>query len=418
MSKILYEVGVRAYGLGVRLAAPFHPKAAQWVNGRKGVFEEIGLKLQNNKAPVAWFHCASLGEFEQGRPLIEAFRERFPEHKIVLTFFSPSGYEVRKNYAGADFIFYLPLDTAENARRFLHLVKPQLAVFVKYEFWHHYTHALRKRHIPLFSISAIFRSNQVYFQKTGSFYRRILERFTHIYTQNLESAQLLASIDFTRVSMAGDTRVDRVLQNAKNAAPIPIAQAFKENAPVMVIGSSWPEDLKILLPFMQDQLPNLKFILAPHEIKDKELTEIEEQFPGKAIRYSQADPASVAGFRILLIDNIGMLSSLYQYATYAYVGGAFGKGLHNTLEPAAFGPPIFFGPKYEKFQEAIDLVEAGAAFCIRSSQDLNKKVSKFQEHPSSLEKVRSITQNYLKKQAGATDHILTSLEYWLPSRKV
>ncbi|RNI31196.1 3-deoxy-D-manno-octulosonic acid transferase [Rufibacter latericius] len=418
MSKILYEVGVRAYGLGVRLAAPFVPKAAQWVKGRKGIFEEIHQKLQHNTAPVAWFHCASLGEFEQGRPLIEAFKQRFPDYKVVLTFFSPSGYEVRKNYAGADFIFYLPLDTADNAHQFLNLVKPALAVFVKYEFWHHYTRALRKRHIPLFSVAAIFRPNQIYFQKKGSFYRRILERFTHIYTQNTESAQLLASINFTKVSTAGDTRVDRVLQTAANAAPIPLAEAFKDMAPVMVIGSSWPEDLQVLLPFMQEQMPGLKFILAPHEIKDKELSEIEEQFKGKAIRFSQADVATVASYRILLIDNIGMLSSLYQYADYAYVGGAFGKGLHNTLEPAAFGPPIFFGPKYAKFQEAKDLVDAGVAFCVKSAPDLSKKFLAVHGNPAELQKINATTKAYLQKQAGATDRILTSLEYWLPSRQV
>ncbi|KAA3439373.1 3-deoxy-D-manno-octulosonic acid transferase [Rufibacter hautae] len=418
MSKILYDVGVRAYGLGVRLAAPFLPKAALWVNGRKDIFSEIERKLHHNTAPVAWFHCASLGEFEQGRPLMEAFRQRFPDFKIVLTFFSPSGYEVRKNYAGADFIFYLPLDTPHNAHQFISTVKPTLAVFVKYEFWHHYTKALRKRHIPLFSVSAIFRPNQIYFQKKGSFYRRILERFTHIYTQNQESAQLLASIDFTRVSTAGDTRVDRVLQTAKNAAPIPLAEAFKDTAPVMVIGSSWPQDLEVLLPFMQEQLPAVKFILAPHEIKDKELSDMEAQFPGKAIRYSKADVATVDTYRILLIDNIGMLSSLYQYADYAYVGGAFGKGLHNTLEPAAFGPPIFFGPKYAKFQEAKDLVDAGVAFCVKSSQDLSKKFLAVHDNPAALQKINASTQAYLQKQAGATDRILTSLEYWLPSRQV
>ncbi|MBC3541274.1 3-deoxy-D-manno-octulosonic acid transferase [Rufibacter sediminis] len=418
MSKILYEVGVRAYGMGVRLAAPFLPKAAQWVNGRKEIFEEIRSKLQANTAPLAWFHCASLGEFEQGRPLIEAFKQRFPGYKIVLTFFSPSGYEVRKNYTGADFIFYLPLDTAHNAHQFLSLVNPVLAVFVKYEFWHHYTKALRKRHIPLFSVSALFRPNQIYFRKKGGFYRRILERFTHIYTQNAESAQLLASINFTKVSTAGDTRVDRVLQTAANVVPIPLAEAFKDNAPTMVIGSSWPEDLQVLLPFMQEQVPQLKFILAPHEIKDKELSEIEEQFPGQVIRFSKADAATVATYRILLIDNIGMLSSLYQYADYAYVGGAFGKGLHNTLEPAAFGPPIFFGPKYAKFQEAKDLVDAQAAFCVKSTQELNKKFLAVHGNPAALQKIRATTQAYLQKQAGATDRILTSLEYWLPSRQV
>ncbi|AKQ46273.1 3-deoxy-D-manno-octulosonic acid transferase [Rufibacter radiotolerans] len=417
MSTILYEVGIRAYGLGVRLAAPFVPKAALWVKGRKDIFQEIREKLKGNTAPLAWFHCASLGEFEQGRPLMEAFKEKFPDFKIVLTFFSPSGYEVRKNYPGADFIFYLPLDTDHNARCFVSLVKPKLAVFVKYEFWHHYTKALRKRHIPMFSVSAIFRPNQVYFRKGGGFYRRILERFSHIYTQNQESLELLAGLDFSKVSLAGDTRVDRVLQTAEKAAPIPVAQAFKGSDPVMVIGSSWPQDLKVLVPFMQGELATLKFILAPHEIKEHELAELEAQFPAKAIRFSQADPATVANYRLLLIDNIGMLSSLYQYANYAYVGGAFGKGLHNTLEPAAFGPPIFFGPKYAKFQEAIDLVEIGAAFPVHSAQELSKAFKALEENPSARANIKTNIQEYLKKQAGATERILTALEYWLPSRQ-
>ncbi|WP_205502764.1 3-deoxy-D-manno-octulosonic acid transferase [Rufibacter psychrotolerans] len=416
MSKLLYEIGVRAYGVGIRLAAPFLPKAAQWVNGRKGIFEEIGQKLAGNQAPLAWFHCASLGEFEQGRPLIEAFKLRYPNFKVVLTFFSPSGYEVRKNYAGADFIFYLPLDTAQNARRLVALLKPKLAVFVKYEFWHHYTRELHHQHIPLFSISAIFRPNQIYFRKNGSFYRRILKRFTYIYTQNQESAQLLASIHIDKVTMAGDTRVDRVLQNAQNAKQISIAQAFKADSPVMVIGSSWPQDLAVLLPFLQAQLPTLKFILAPHEIKEQELSELEAQFPGQAIRFSQARAETASNYRLLLIDNIGMLSSLYQYADYAYVGGAFGKGLHNTLEPAAFGPPIFFGPRYTKFQEAQDLIEAGVAFPVRSTQDLSKTFEELHQDPDRREKIRQATQVYLQKQAGATERILTSMEYWLPSR--
>ncbi|MGV3539673.1 MAG: 3-deoxy-D-manno-octulosonic acid transferase [Rufibacter sp.] len=415
MSKFLYEAGVRAYGLAVQMAAPFNTKAAKWVNGRRGLFEELEKAFKKNTSPVAWFHCASLGEFEQGRPLMEGFRQKYPQYKILLTFFSPSGYEVRKNYPGADFIFYLPLDSAKNARKLLFIVKPKLAFFVKYEFWHHYTRALKKRHIPFFSISAIFRPNQIYFRKRGSFYRRILGRFTHIFTQNQESAALLSSLNFGQVSMAGDTRIDRVLQTAKTAAPIPVATAFKGVENVMVVGSSWPQDMQVLLPFMQAKVATLKFIMAPHEIKDTELRKLEEEFPGQAIRYSKATPEAAATARILLIDNIGMLSALYQYADYAYVGGAFGKGLHNILEPAVFGPPIFIGPRYEKFQEAVDLVAAGVAYPVKNPKEMTAAFEKLPPQSQAKEEVKKAAAAYIKSQAGATQRILTTLEYWLPS---
>lgn len=416
MSEFIYKTGIQAYGLGVRLAAPFHSKAAQWVKGRKTVFKEMRRQLAGNTAPVIWFHCASLGEFEQGRPLMEAFRQQHPAYKVLLTFFSPSGYEVRKNYAGADYIFYLPLDTPANARQFIDLAQPVMAVFVKYEFWHYYTQYLKQRQIPMVSISAIFRPNQIYFKKNGTFYRRILERFTHIFTQNQESAELLQRLHLGQVTVAGDTRFDRVLQTAANAAPIPLAQAFKAEAPVMVVGSSWPEDLKVLLPFMQEQLPHLKFIIAPHEIRPTELAELEAAFPGQAIRYSVAQPHTVAQYRILLIDNVGMLSALYRYADYAYVGGAFGKGLHNTLEPAVFGPPVFFGPKYEKFQEAKDLLQLQVAYSLKNTQELTNIFSRLFQSSAEREKIRQAAHDYTQKQAGATARILTALEYWLPSQ--
>ncbi|MFC6997643.1 3-deoxy-D-manno-octulosonic acid transferase [Rufibacter roseus] len=417
MSTVLYNLGIKAYGLGLRLASPFHTKAAQWINGRKNLLEEIDNQMKPNTSPVVWFHCASVGEFEQGRPLMEGFRKKYPDYKIVLTFFSPSGYELRKNYPGADYIFYLPLDTYHNAKCFVSLVKPKLAIFIKYEFWHHYTKALKKRHIPLISVSAIFRPDQVYFSKRGTFYRRILERFSHIYTQNQASALLLSGVNFTKVSTAGDTRVDRVLQNASQAAPIPVAATFKGTSPVMVIGSSWPEDMKVLRPFMQEHLQKLKFIVAPHEIKESELQDLEKTFNGNTVRFSEATPENFANARVLLIDNIGMLSALYQYADYAYVGGAFGKGLHNTLEPAAFGPPIFFGTKYNKFQEAQDLIEAGVAFSVKSTNDLSNQFEQLHHDQKKREKIKQAAYEYLQKQSGATDRILTALEYWLPSRQ-
>ncbi|QHL87288.1 3-deoxy-D-manno-octulosonic acid transferase [Nibribacter ruber] len=415
MSLILYNAGIMAYGVGARLAAPFHKKAALWVKGQDNLLDRIGAAMKGNKKRVAWFHCASLGEFEQGRPLIEAFKEKYPKYKIVLTFFSPSGYEVRKNYAGADFVFYLPLDTADNAKKFVARVRPKVAFFIKYEFWHHYTKELKKRHIPFFSVSTIFRPNQIYFRSGGSFYCRILKRFSYFFTQNQESAELLAGIDINKVTLAGDTRMDRVLQTAANAAPIPLVDAFTLDRPVMVVGSSWPEDMKILLPFIQKHLDQVKFIIAPHEIKDKELQELEQQLAGKAIRFSQASSEKVGSFEVLLIDNIGMLSALYQYADYAYVGGAFGKGLHNTLEPAVFGPPLFFGPKYQKFQEALDLVEIGAAFPVKSTQELEATFNTLFNKPKQRAKIKENVTHYIHKQAGATGRILEALETWVPT---
>ncbi|GAA4314826.1 3-deoxy-D-manno-octulosonic acid transferase [Nibribacter koreensis] len=414
MSLILYNAGIQAYGLGARMAAPFHKKAELWVKGQKNLLEDIGARMKGNKEPVAWFHCASLGEFEQGRPLIEAFKEKYPDFKILLTFFSPSGYEVRKNYAGADYIFYLPLDTASNAKRFIARVRPKVAFFVKYEFWHHFSKELKKRHIPLFSVSTIFRPNQIYFKKGADFYTRILKRFTFFFTQNQESAELLATIDISKATMTGDTRMDRVLHTADNVAPIPLVEAFRQDSPVMVVGSSWPQDMKVLLPFIKKQVGNLKFIIAPHEIKEKELTEMSQQLAGKAVRFSLANPETVGSFDVLLIDNIGMLSALYQYADFAYVGGAFGKGLHNTLEPAVFGPPLFFGPKYQKFQEAIDLVELGAAFPVKSAQELEEMFNKVSSNDKQMAKIREHIKHYIHKQAGATSRILEALETWIP----
>ncbi len=417
LSKLIYAAGIQAMGLGVRLAAPFHAKAAMWVAGRENLLADIQQKMEGNTAPVVWFHCASVGEFEQGRPLMEAFRQEYPEYKILLTFFSPSGYNLRKNYPGADYIFYLPLDTSGNARHFIALTKPVMAIFIKYEYWHYFTRALKYRHIPLFSVSAIFRPNQIYFKPWGGFYRHIIERFTNIYTQDQASAQLLFTTGYTKVSAVGDTRVDRVLQNAASAAPNHLVQTFKGQAPCFVIGSSWPQDVKVLLAFMESHLQEIKFVLAPHEIKETDLQEIEKNFIGQTARYSTANPESVHEARILLIDNVGMLAGLYQYADYAYVGGAFGAGLHNILEPAAFGPPIFFGTKYAKFQEAKDLIEQGVAFSVASTEALDQKFQELQASPEKRGAIRKAAAAYLQKQAGATARILAALDYWLPSRQ-
>jgi 3-deoxy-D-manno-octulosonic-acid transferase len=408
----LYSLGLRLYALLLQLAAPFVPKAARWVEGRHGLVPRIQDALRQETAPLAWFHCASLGEFEQGRPLMEAYAAQYPQHKIVLTFFSPSGYEIRQNWPGAAYVFYLPLDTASNAHAFLDAVRPRLAVFVKYEFWYYYLTELQRRQIPTISVSAIFRPEQSFFQPWGGFFRRILGRFTHIFTQNDESVSLLREAGLARASKAGDTRFDTVVRTA--AAPpraLPLVEAFvQDQAPVFIIGSSWPEDLPALTPLLQQYQQQLRFIVAPHEISETNLRLVEQALPGQVVRYSQADAATIGQSRVLLMDNVGLLSQLYRFGQYAYIGGAFGKGLHNTLEAAAFGLPLFFGPTYGKFQEAQDLVALNCAFPIQQPQDLLRSFAYLYHDESARLRILDDSLEYVHQSSGATARIMRWLE--------
>ncbi|WP_240773221.1 3-deoxy-D-manno-octulosonic acid transferase [Pontibacter sp. SGAir0037] len=410
MPKLLYNIGLRAYTTAIALAAPFNQKARLMLEGRKQQFERIEQALQHNQAPIAWFHCASLGEFEQGRPVIEAFREAFPTYKVFLTFFSPSGYEIRKNYPGADYIFYLPLDSASNASQFLETVRPKLAVFVKYEFWHYYLQALHQRHIPALSVSAIFRPDQVFFKSYGGFYRNILRNFQHIYTQNQSSAELLRQNGIHQVSVAGDTRFDRVLQTAASVKAIPLVEAFLQRQKAFIIGSSWPADIEVLVPLIQKYRKQLKFIIAPHEIHEAGIHDILQVLGAGTVRFSQATASAASEATVLIIDNIGMLSSLYSYGTYAYVGGAFGKGLHNTLEAAVFGLPLFFGTNYTKFQEAKDLVNLGCAFPVTNADALISAFEKVHRQQALHQSITNSEKQYVQQQAGATVKIIQDIK--------
>jgi len=395
----------------LRLAAPFHAKAAAWVAGRQGLLPHIAQTLAAEAAPRLWVHCASLGEFEQGRPLIEGLRRQYPSHKIVLTFFSPSGYEVRKNWPGADYVFYLPLDTASHAREFVQLVQPKLAIFVKYEFWYYYLRELRQCGIAAVVVAAIFRPSQVFFRPWGGFFREILTQLTHIFTQNEESAALLRRAGLTHVSVAGDTRFDTVAATAL-AAPrsLPLVEAFvADGAPALVAGSIWPEDLPALAPLLRKHARTMRFVVAPHEVSETHLREVEAAMPGLTVRYSQASPDTVAEARLLLIDNVGMLSQLYRFGRFAYVGGAFGAGLHNTLEAAAFGLPVFFGPRYHKFQEAQELIALGCAFPAASAQELELAFDRLYYNEEARLKVQDVSLEYVHTHAGATGRILTQL---------
>ena len=407
----LYTLALRLYALTLRLAAPFVPKAAQWVTGRQGLLPRIAETLRHEQAPRVWFHCASLGEFEQGRPLMEAYAQRYPTHQIILTFFSPSGYQVRRGWPGAAHVFYLPLDSAAHARAFLDVVQPRLAIFVKYEFWYYFLRELHRRQIPTFCVSAIFRPEQVFFKPWGGFFRQILTYFTRIFTQNESSVALLRQAGITQASVAGDTRFDTVVRTATAPpAALPLLDAFvADRAPVFIIGSSWPEDLPILTPLLRQFQDKMRFVVAPHEISDTNLRLVEEALPGQVVRYSQATPATVAQARLLLLDNVGLLSQVYRFGQYAYVGGAFGKGLHNTLEAAAFGLPLFFGPTFHKFQEAIDLVELGGAFPVQSGQDLLAVFTPLWRDEAARLRIQDLSLEYVHQQAGATERIMRAL---------
>ena len=400
----LYNFFIFVFGLLIKGASLFQPKAKAFLKGRKGILKEMATAFADNRSPVIWLHCASLGEFEQGRPIIEALKTEFPSHKIFLTFFSPSGFEIRKNYPQADYVFYLPLDTASNAKKIIQIARPSLAIFVKYEFWHHITGQLKAHGIPVLSISSKFRRDQLFFRSYGGFYRNILKNFSHFFVQNSESVRLLKGIGITEVTQAGDTRFDRVHKIVSSNQPIPLVEKFKNNQRAFVIGSCWNEDLDVLIPFINER--RLKFIIAPHEISEAGIENLEKALQVKSIRFSQGIVRGIEDFDVLIIDNIGMLSKLYRYGEFAYVGGAFGKGLHNILEAACYGVPILFGNKnYEKFQEAVDLINRGGAFAIQDYPDLKAKYE-ILNAPESFLLACEVTKQYVDENLGATEKIM------------
>jgi len=416
MLHLLYNFLIHAYSFIISIIAPFNSKAKFWVEGRKDIFERLGSASLTNRgsASLAWFHCASLGEFEQGRPVIEAFRLKYPSYKILVTFFSPSGYEIRKNYTGADFICYLPADTSQNAQKFIEILKPSIVFFVKYEFWRNYLTELEKQHIPVISFSAIFRPNQLFFKYYGGFFREILTKFKHILVQNQESFDLLKSIDIQQITLAGDTRFDRVKQIVDAKKDIPIAERFKANRQILMVGSAWQTDMEVLITLM-NLLKNdstLTFVIVPHEIHREEIMAWQKQIESKSICFSEVkNDTKLIDYQVLIIDNIGMLSSLYQYADFAFIGGSFDKGLHNILEAATFGMPIFFGNKaYHKFQEAVDLVNLGGAYAVESTDDLGEMLNDLRLDKVKKKKTDKISQNYVLQNIGATEKVMSVVE--------
>ncbi|MBQ4278596.1 MAG: 3-deoxy-D-manno-octulosonic acid transferase [Rikenellaceae bacterium] len=406
----LYDLGIYAMQAGIALAALFNPKARLWRQGRRDIFRRLADTVgRDDGRPVAWFHAASLGEFEQGRPVIEELRRRRPGYKILVTFFSPSGYEIRKNYSGADYIFYLPADTPRNARRFMRIVRPELAFFVKYEFWLNYLAALRRSDCRTFIISAIFRADSVFFKWYGGAFRRALHTFERLFVQNAESQALLRTIGVTNVSVAGDTRFDRVCEIASATRELDLVHAFAGDSRVVVCGSTWPPDEELLLRLIGD-FPALKFIVAPHEIVPSRIERLIARSPRRAVRYTQlASPADLAGAEVLVVDTIGILSSVYRYGTYAYIGGGFGVGIHNILEAATFGLPLAFGPNYHRFKEACDLVAMGGAASIDAYEPLRAWLGGLEADAALRARASRVCADYVADNRGATATILGAL---------
>ena len=397
----LYNIAIALYAHLVAFVALWNKKAKQFTEGRKNIFERMAQAISADDR-VVWMHVASLGEFEQGRPILEEIRSKYPDRKILLTFFSPSGYEIRKNYAGADYIFYLPVDTPSNVTRFLDIAHPELAVFVKYEFWVNYLNELKRRGIRSYLVSAIFRRNSVFFRTYGTMWREALDAFEQMFVQNEESQELLHSIGFDNAIVAGDTRFDRVASIARAAKPVEMVEAFKGDSKLFVAGSTWGPDEDILLPLINAN-PDIRFVIAPHEMEEARINKILQSVRGGAKRYTECDAQTdFSSTQVLVLDTIGILSSVYGYATWSYIGGGFGVGIHNTLEAATFGLPIAFGPKYEKFKEARDMVALGAATSISSAEELASWFAPLRDDEACLAKASAIAKDYTVKNQGAT----------------
>ena len=399
--KWLYNIVMYSYGLCIAVVSLWSKKAKFWIDGRKGIFERLKASIDHD-APIIWIHVASLGEFEQGRPIIEKIRSEQPKYKVLLTFFSPSGYEIRKNYQGADNIFYLPLDTPSNARKFIDIVQPQMAIFVKYEFWMNYLKQLRVRKIDTYMVSAIFRRNSIFFHPIGGLWREAVRGFKAIFVQDAHSKELLKELKCTNVVVAGDTRFDRVAQIAAAAKRIEKVEQFKGASSLLVAGSTWDRDEELIVELANDN-PTVKFIIAPHEMDDNRMAKIEQSANNGAARYTQADNEQLAKSQILILDTIGILSSVYGYADFAYIGGGFGVGIHNTLEAATFGLPIAFGPKYQKFKEACDMVSLGAATSITNYDELKEWFYPLNTESKYHSYVCQLSKEYTRKNQGATD---------------
>lgn len=403
-----YDLIMSLYAGLIRLVGWKYEKARLWSEGRRNLAQRMRNEIDPS-ARIVWVHVASLGEFEQGRPIIEEIRRQHPEYKILLTFFSPSGYEIRKNYAGADYIFYLPIDTRRNVRQFLDIAHPEIVIFVKYEFWLNMLSELRRRQIRTFIVSSIFRRNSVFFRPYGGAWRTALETFEVLFVQNKESKELLADLGFDNVAVTGDTRFDRVAEIARSARKVELIERFKGDRPVFIAGSSWGPDEELLIPLMNDN-PNLKFIIAPHEMEESRIARLLQETRGGAVRYTQCNETTDFGHtQLLVLDTVGLLASVYGTATWGYIGGGFGVGIHNTLEAATFGLPIVFGPNYKKFKEACDLISLGAARSIQNYEELAAWFAPLRDDAARLAEASRTARDYTQRHQGATRQIISTI---------
>ena len=419
---MIYNIVIYFVLWGIAIASLFNEKVRKMWRGEREAFKILKQKVDPN-AKYIWFHAASLGEFEQGRPLMERIRKDYPQYKILLTFYSPSGYEVRKNYEGADIICYMPVDTRLNAIRFLRLVRPVMAFFIKYEFWSNFLHILKHRNIPTYSVSSIFREDQVFFKWYGRSYAGVLKCFTRFFVQNEESKRLLEGIGITAVDVVGDTRFDRVLQIKEAAKQLPICEAFRTGVAssqsadvphhdfkVFVAGSSWPPDENIFIPFFNEH-KDWRLLIAPHVIAEEHLKLILSLIKGKkVVRYTQTTPEEAADADVLIIDCFGLLSSMYNYGDVAYIGGGFGVGIHNTLEAAVWNMPVIFGPNNKKFQEAQGLLKSGGGFEINTYEDFSSLMGSLMNDEAFLKQAGDKAGAFVAHLAGATDKVLASVK--------
>ncbi len=390
--------------------ALFDKKALKFYRGRKHLFKRLSKNILPNDRLI-WMHCASLGEFEQGRPLLDRLKKAYPDHKLVLSFFSHSGYEVQKDYKGVDLVVYLPLDTPKNVNKFLDSIQPKLAIFVKYEFWPNFLKELNKRNVPTLLISGIFRKNQHFFRKNNKRSLKILRSFSHFFVQNDDSKKLLNKVGLTNVSLSGDTRFDRVQDVILQRQELPFIRDFTQNAYVLIAGSTWPKDETLLVKYINEKAQEQeKFILVPHEIDEHKIQNLYKSIKKPSVRWSKIKEKSPSDFQVLIVDTIGILTSVYAYADVAYIGGGFGAGIHNILEPATYSIPILIGPNYQKFQEALDLVEIHACFEVNSQESLNQHLIRLLQESTFRKEAGTKAGNYVRKHTGASDEILEYIE--------
>lgn len=409
----LYNIGIRLYECSAAIAGLWSSKARKWCMGRQGLLETITQSMKPHERRV-WIHAASLGEFEQGRPVIEQLKRAYPDIKVVLTFFSPSGYEIRKDYPNADYVFYLPTDTPRNVAHFLDAIKPEVAIIIKYEFWLGYLKALHQRNIPTYLISAIFRRNSIFFSPWGGAWRKALTTYRGIYVQDEASQGLLKELGVDSI-VAGDTRFDRVRDIARAAKVLPLVERFRDKSPLFVAGSTWGRDEELIID-LANRHPDIKFIIAPHEICEARMCHVETHIAGGVTRYTTHNDESLVSSQCLILDTIGLLSSVYRYATWAYIGGGFGRGIHNTLEAATFAIPIAFGPRYQKFKEARDMIALGAAHSVSETKELEAWFAPLTPNSAAWHEASSAAGDYTAKNCGATARIVEALGEHLTSK--